>query len=77
MAGLVRGISVRQILPRRSRTKHPENPVENLAGIAPGTASAIAAPGKAWDQGLQQLPLLVREVHASYDPRPRSLCPYL
>ena len=77
MAGLVRRVPVWQILPASSGSKHPEDATENVARIAPRPASAIVAPWESWDQGGQQLPLLVRKVHASYDPQLRRACPYL
>ena len=69
MASLVRRVPFGQVFPRGSGTQDPENPVENISGVAPGTASTVASAGWLGDQGLQELPLLVGEVHRGDDPQ--------
>ena len=65
MAGSGRGISLRDIAPLGAGAQHPQDTVEHLPVIAPGTAASIRAYPGLRDQRLENRPLLVREVHAS------------
>jgi hypothetical protein len=63
MAGLVRRILARQVLPARSGAQNPEHAVEHRAGIAPRSTASIAAcffP----QQRLDHFPLGIAQVHA-------------
>ena len=67
MAGLVRRIAGRQVVPRRPRPQYPEHTVHDGAGVLPRAAAAIGTTARAKER-FENLPLLVSEVHAiEYD----------
>lgn len=68
MTGLVRGIAIGQILPGRARPQDPQNPVQDIAGIAPRTPPLVAAEAGLREQRRERRPLRVSQVHAvEYD----------
>ena len=68
MAGLVRWIASREILPGSACAKYPEDAVEDVSGLPPGSSPAIFSARRFWDQSLQHFPLFVGEVHAPFLP---------
>jgi hypothetical protein len=71
MAGLIRRIPGRHILPGRARAEHPEDAVEYVAGIAPRAATAIASHTGLRQEGFENGPLLVGQIHTlRYDVPP-------
>jgi hypothetical protein len=44
VAGLVGRVASRQILPGRAGLEDPEDPIEDIAGVAPGPAAPIGTP---------------------------------
>ena len=78
VAGLIRGIARRQIVPRRAGAQHPEHAVEDGACIRPRAPASIGTSPRT-ERGFEHGPLGVSEVHAvEYDGdrnfvhRPRS-----
>ena len=68
MTGLVRGIAIRQVLPGRAGSQDPQDAVQHVARIAPRSPAAIAADSRLREEGRQNGPLLIGEVHAvEYD----------
>jgi len=68
MTGLVRGIAIGQILPGRARPQDPQNPVQDIAGIAPRATPLVAADAGLREQRRKRRPLGVSQVHAvEYD----------
>ena len=63
MAGLVRRIFARPILPAGSGAQNPEHAVEHSAGIAPRPTASIASSLLAQPR-LDHIPLGIAEVHA-------------
>jgi len=63
MAGLIRRIARRQILPRRAGAQHPQHAIENIPRISPGAASTIRAPPRLGNQRLDKVPLLFGQIH--------------
>lgn len=63
VAGLVRRVPLRHVLPGRASAQHPEDAVEHLAGIPPGPAAPIGAASELRHQRFDQRPLLVGQVH--------------
>jgi hypothetical protein len=81
VAGLVRGISSRQILPGRSRPQHPKNSIEHVARIAVRPApDALLDRLFLGENRPNERPLLFGEVHIKVrsnldppvDPLPKS-----
>jgi hypothetical protein len=67
MAGLIRRIAPRQIVPRRAGAQHPQHAVEDGARIAPRTPTSIGPSARAKGR-FEHGPLGVSEVHAvEYD----------
>jgi hypothetical protein len=66
VAGLVGRVAFWEILPRRAGTQYPQDGVENIAWVSPGSAPAIFSLRGIWDKWFQYLPLLVCEVHALF-----------
>jgi len=77
MAGLIRRIAARQIVPRGAGAQHPEHAVQHGPRIGP-RASATIGP-HAWPKGrFEYRPLGVGEVHAPrYDASPLVVTPML
>jgi hypothetical protein len=71
VAGLVRGIAPRQILPGGPGLEDPEDPVQYIARVAPGAPSPIRPAARLGQQRFQHGPLFVGEVHESA-PGPRA-----
>jgi hypothetical protein len=68
MTRLVGRIAIREILPWRARPQDPQDPIQDVAGIAPRAAAAIAAHTRLRQQGRENCPLRVSQVHAvEYD----------
>jgi hypothetical protein len=64
VAGLVGWIAFGEILPGCSGAKYPEDAVENIAWVSPGSASTIFSSRWVGHKRLQHFPLLIGEVHA-------------
>jgi hypothetical protein len=62
---LVGRVAFGQILPGRSGAQYPEDSVEDVAWISPGSSSSVFSSRWIWDEWLQYVPLLVCEVHAA------------
>jgi hypothetical protein len=67
MARLIRRVLRRQRFPRRSGPQHPKHSVEHMAGWHSRTTFAVFARRAAWDQWLNNTPLLVGELHGLLD----------
>jgi hypothetical protein len=68
MAGLVRPVPGRKILPGRARSQNPQHAVQCSACIAPGTAASIEPPFLVpLHQGLKMFPLRIREISHAPD----------
>ena len=65
MAGGWRGIAVGNVLPRCSRTQHPENPVQHLARVPPWATAAVGAGVGLRNQRFEDVPLRILEIHGS------------
>ena len=81
VAGLVRRVATRQVLPRRTRAKHPEHAVQDVTRIAVRpTTDTLADRLFLREKRLDQSPLLFGEVHIKVrseidppvDPLPKS-----
>jgi hypothetical protein len=81
VARLVRRIATRQVLPRRTRAKHPQHAVEDVSRIAVRPAAyALVDRLFLGEKRLDQSPLLFGEVHIKVrsdfdlpvDPSPKS-----
>lgn len=72
VAGLVRGIAPRQILPGSTGLEDPEDPVQHIARVAPRAAAPIRPPARSGEERFEHGPLIVGEVHES-TPGPRAL----
>ncbi len=71
MAGLIRRIARGHILPRRPGAQDPQDAIQDIARIAPRPAAAIAPQTRRGQQGCENGPLIVGEVHAAgYDGDP-------
>ena len=68
MARLIGRIPGRQVLPGGARAQHPEDPVQDVAGIAPRPTAPIATQTRSWQERREDRPLGVGQVHAvEYD----------
>jgi hypothetical protein len=81
VAGLIRRIATRQVLPRRTSAKHPKHAVEDISRIAVrATTNTFADRLFLREKRLDQRPLLFGEVHIKVrsefdppvDPSPKS-----
>jgi len=72
MAGLVRRIALREILPGCTGAKHPQDSIQDLPPIARRPTLAIATPTSLRDQGLYDCPLGIREIHGDFPMRGAS-----
>ena len=72
MAGLVRGIAPRQVLPGGAGLEDPEDPVQHIARVPPGPSTTIGPDPRLREHGGKHRPLLIGEVHDS-TPTPRAL----
>jgi len=73
VAGLVRRVTSRQVLPRSARTQDPEHAIEDVSRIAEGpTTSVLEKRLFLREKRLDQSPLLFGEVHikvrSDFDP---------
>ena len=67
MAGLVRGIPFRQILPRRACTQNPKNSVQDGAGLIEHRPALSSRPlGAVGKKGRESFPLLIGDVHSHF-----------
>ncbi len=64
VARLIRRIPLRKILPRGPSPQHPEDAAQHLARLAPRTPPAVLATPGLRDQGLDDRPLGIGQVHA-------------
>ena len=63
MAGLVRTVSRRQIMPGRPRPQHPQHAVQYLSCFPPGSAPVVGTtPLSKLHQAPDELPLPVSEI---------------
>jgi len=60
-----RGIPIGHILPGRAGAQHPENAVEDLALVSPGSPPSIGSAARLGDQRCENGPLFVLEIHGS------------
>jgi hypothetical protein len=72
MAGLVGRVAFGKVLPGRSGAQYPEDAVQDIAWVPPGSASAVFSSRRIRDKGFQHFPLLVREVHARLHLLPKG-----
>jgi hypothetical protein len=63
MRGLIGWIAFRKVLPGSAGAEYPEDSVQDVARISPGSASSVFSSRWIWDKRLQHFPLLVGEVH--------------
>jgi hypothetical protein len=63
MAGLVRWVPLRQVVPLRARTQDPQDPIQDFSAAAPGASAPVRSPWQPTDERLQHGPLLVRQIH--------------
>jgi hypothetical protein len=65
VARLIRRVAAREIRPRRSRAKDPQDPVEHVPGIPPRSSATGRRALPLWlgDAASNRLPLLVGEIH--------------
>lgn len=63
MTRLIRRIARRQVLPGRTRAEHPQDAVEDIARIAPGTAAPVAPQPRLREERFENRPLRVSQVH--------------
>ena len=63
MRGLVRPVSVGQILPRGSGAQNPQHAIEDLASIAPGPAAPIGPHWVLGEDGTNDIPLVFGQIH--------------
>ena len=63
MAGLIRRIAARQIVPRSARAQDPEDAVEDRPRRRPGAPSSIRSTSRSKDR-FEGGPLLIGEIHA-------------
>jgi hypothetical protein len=68
MTGLIGWVAFGKVLPGRSGAQYPEDAVQDVARIPPGSASPVFSPRWIRDKRLQHFPLLVGEVHAPLLP---------
>jgi hypothetical protein len=68
MTGLIRGIAIREVLPRRAGAEDPEDPIEHVPRVAPRPPAPIATETGLRQEWRENRPLRVSEVHAvEYD----------
>src|SRR5262245_38756649 len=76
MAGLVRRVFVGQVVPWGPRTQHPQDPIEHLSRRLPGptlkSRRLCLLPG---EEGFEEGPLNIRQVHASMPCTEAALTP--
>jgi hypothetical protein len=73
MAGLIRRIPRRQVVPRRARAQHPEHAVHHRARIGPRPTAAIGATART-EGRFEHGPLGIGQVHAvEYDGDPTDV----
>jgi hypothetical protein len=61
MDGLVRAVSVGQVVPRRTSAQNPQHPVQNRASVTPRPASAIRPHWIVRQDCRDEFPLFVRQ----------------
>jgi hypothetical protein len=62
VAGLIRGIAVRQVSPRCSSPQDPQDAVEHRTVLPPRAPSTVCAAHRLGQETPNEIPLLVREV---------------
>lgn len=65
VARLVGPIPLRKLLPRGSRSQHPEDAAQHLARLTPRSPPPVLAPPGLRDQRLDERPLGIGQVHAN------------
>ena len=71
MTRLIRGIAVGEVFPRRAGAENPQNPVQDVARVAPRASAPIAAQAGLGQERRENRPLGVSEVHTlRYDEPP-------
>ncbi len=63
MGGLIRAESWRQVFPRGAGAQNPQNTLEHFAAIAPRAAPSILPHRVRGQDGFDDFPLLVGQVH--------------
>jgi hypothetical protein len=63
MASGRRGVPIGHVFPGRAGPQHPEDAVEHLASVAPWTPSTVRSFVGWGNQGFEDCPLLVLEIH--------------
>jgi hypothetical protein len=58
-------IPIRHILPGRAGAQHPQDAIEDLAIVAPGTASSVGSTAGRGNQWFENAPLFILEFHGS------------
>lgn len=61
MDGLVRAVSVGQVVPGRAGAQNPQHAVEDRAPVAPRSAPAVGSHRIGWQDGRDEFPLLVSQ----------------
>lgn len=61
MDGLVRTVSVGQVVPRRAGAQNPQHAIEDHAPVAPRSAPAVGSHRIGWQDGRDEFPLLVSQ----------------
>jgi len=64
MAGLIRRVAARQLLPLRSGPENPKRSIQYCAKVLARPAPAVLAPAVYRQQRLDELPLGIRDVHS-------------
>jgi hypothetical protein len=72
MAGLIRRVARRQVLPWSTRAENPQNAIEHVSRIAPRASSSIASPPRLGNQRLDEVPLLFGQIHLPHHVGGRS-----
>jgi hypothetical protein len=66
VAGLIRRVASWEVFTGCSGAKYPEDAVEDISGVSPGSSPTIFSARRFRNERLQQLPLLVGEIHALF-----------
>ena len=65
MTGLIGRVALRQILPRGAGAEDPQDAVQHIARIAPRPAPTVGPTRRSGNQGLNERPLGIGQVHAA------------
>ena len=72
MARRRRWVAVRKVGPRCARSQDPQNAIEYVAWIAPGTPAPVFADLRLGKKRLDCSPLLIGQIHRDFRSQPRS-----